>query len=1331
MLPEPTTTGFRVMGDLPWGTHFCYFYENKQDLIDASVPFFQAGLENHEFCSWGVSAPVTEADALHALRESIPGLDRHLAEGAMEIVVYPKPLFDGDFPEPRASLRCLREKLDDALARGYTGMRVAGSPACLQKASTEYFHQFERELGNSAANHRIIALCHFPAGESSAAEILDAAHVHQFVIARRQADWEVIETPGVRDATAESAQFHEQFEERVEERTRALEAVNEKLRKEIARREQVEEDLRRQKEILQSIFDHVPLIMKFSDKEGRIQMVNKEWERLHGRTLDEVVNSDMDILVERYPDPVERQRVLDFTANSNGEWADFKTKGKDGRLIDTSWAVARLSDGATICIGQDISERTRAEQELRRQKEILQRIFDQVPVMLSFVDQNHRVQLVNPEWQRTHGWSLEEIQGQDIDVIVKECYPDAEYREHFYDFVANSSTTWTDFKTRVRDGRVIDTSWVILHLSDGTRIGIGQDISDRKRAEQELRKQKEILQTIFDHIPVSISFIDKMGQLQMVNREWERLVGHTLDEIKNQNLDFIAEGYPDPLDRQRAVDLLANSTSEWQDFESRCKDGRVAQTTWACIRLSDGSKIGIGQDITDRKHADQELRKQKEILQTIFDHIPVMISFGYDFVNREWEKTLGWSLEEIHRDKVDLLAENYPNPQVLESVRDFVAHSNGEWRDFKTRVRDGRVIDTSWVMHRLSDGTEIAIGQDISERKRAEQELRRQKEILQTIFDHIPLMINFGDKDFGLQLVNREWEQTLGWSLEEMLGGKVDILAENYPDPEYRKQVSEFVYHSNGEWRDFKTTVRDGRVIDTSWVMLHLPDGTSIGIGQDITQRKRAEEALRESEERFRQLAENIQALFWIKTPDFKRVLYLSPAYESIMGRSREELYRDQDYQPFLAMIHPEDRERMAQIMRTRAVEEYDIDYRIVQPDGSLRWIRDRAFPIRDQSGWIYRIAGIAYDVTERKLAEEALRESEERFRQLTENIREVFWLRSPDLKQMLYVSPMYEKVCGRSSEVLYAKGIDLETIHPEDRSQVIEAMQRFRGQEFEIEYRIITKEGAVRWLRDRGFPIRNQHGQIYRIGGVAEDITDRKKAEERLQASSEQLRALSASLQSAREKEAKRIARKIHDELGGILSGLRWELEAVEKMIHQPADAERLKAMEDKLAAMVGLTDTTINVVRRIASELRPSILDDLGLVEAVEWQTQQFQARTGIECHCDCSLQSIPLSDEQCTTVFRIVQEALTNILRHAQATRVAVTMKEVNGIIELKVSDNGRGITQAEMSNKKSLGLLGMRERAHLIGGQLDIVGLRGGGTTVHVRAPLARQDSEGAG
>jgi PAS domain S-box-containing protein len=767
----------------------------------------------------------------------------------------------------------------------------------------------------------------------------------------------------------------------------------------------------------------------------------------------------------------------------------------------------------------------------------------------------------------------------------------------------------------------------------------------------------------------------------------------------------------------------------------RAANEQLEQRVDERTRAIESANEELRREIAQREQVEEDLRRQKEILQTIFDHVPVTLRFidkngRVQMINREWERVLGWTLDELVNQGVDIYQEGFPDPLYRQNVQDFVANSTSEWGDFRTRVKDGRVIDIAAAVVRLSDGALISIGKDISERKQAEQELRKQKEILQTIFDHIPVMINFVGQNDELKLVNREWERTLGWSLDEILSQKIDIVMENYPDPEHRKQVRDFVLNSNAEWVDFKTTVRDGRVIDTSWAILHLSDGTGIGIGQDITQRKRAEEALRESEERFRQLAENIHDLFWIKTADFKRVLYLSPAYESITGHSAQQRYRDEGYQPFLDSIVPEDREKMAEIMRRGAQEEFEIEFRITRPDGSVSWFRDRGFPIRDGSGQIYRIAGITTDITERKLAENALRESEERFRQIAENIHEVFWLTTPDLSRVLYLSPSFQDLIGRPFEVR-DQNADIETlnnlIHPHDLPRVQELMQR-PGEKFDIEFRFQRGDGSVRWIRDRGFPIRDESGAVCRIGGFVEDITERKRAEDRLKASSEQLRALSASLQSARETEAARIAHHIHDELGGLLTGLRWELETLEKMTHQPGDAEQVKTMRDKLASMLGLTDTTINVVRWIASELRPSILDDLGLLEAIEWQTQQFQTRTGIQCRCDCALPSIPLGDQQSTAVFRIVQEALTNILRHAQATRVVVAMKEEDGMFTLTVTDNGRGITAAEKFSRESLGLLGMQERAHLIGGRVDIDGLQGTGTTLHVRIPLGGNGRE---
>jgi signal transduction histidine kinase len=161
---------------------------------------------------------------------------------------------------------------------------------------------------------------------------------------------------------------------------------------------------------------------------------------------------------------------------------------------------------------------------------------------------------------------------------------------------------------------------------------------------------------------------------------------------------------------------------------------------------------------------------------------------------------------------------------------------------------------------------------------------------------------------------------------------------------------------------------------------------------------------------------------------------------------------------------------------------------------------------------------------------------------------------------------------------------------------------------------------------------------------------------------------------------------------------------------------------MLEKVRALIKLIDMSVSTLRRIASELRPSILDDLGLVAAIEWQAQQFQGRTGIVCVCDCVLDKVELTEEQSTAVFRILQEALTNVLRHAQATKVDIKTDKENGYFVVSVSDNGKGMTESKKSEQQSLGILGMRERAHLVGGEVSITSAQGRGTVVTVRVPI---------
>jgi signal transduction histidine kinase len=243
----------------------------------------------------------------------------------------------------------------------------------------------------------------------------------------------------------------------------------------------------------------------------------------------------------------------------------------------------------------------------------------------------------------------------------------------------------------------------------------------------------------------------------------------------------------------------------------------------------------------------------------------------------------------------------------------------------------------------------------------------------------------------------------------------------------------------------------------------------------------------------------------------------------------------------------------------------------------------------------------------------------------------------------------------------------------------------------------------------------------VHRALRESQERKDRRRAEAQLRESHERLRLLSVYLQSVREEERTRISREVHDELGQALTSCKLDVSWIASRL--PRD---LSPVLERAKALSAHIDSTIRMVRRISTELRPGVLDHLGLGAALEWQANEFQNRTGIRCDVRTNLRETMLDQDLSTTFFRIFQETLTNVIRHAGATQVAVTLKQLAGEIILLVTDNGRGITSVEISNSSSMGLLGMRERAALLGGRFEISRLpRGQGTRVTVSIPLPRR------
>jgi signal transduction histidine kinase len=241
---------------------------------------------------------------------------------------------------------------------------------------------------------------------------------------------------------------------------------------------------------------------------------------------------------------------------------------------------------------------------------------------------------------------------------------------------------------------------------------------------------------------------------------------------------------------------------------------------------------------------------------------------------------------------------------------------------------------------------------------------------------------------------------------------------------------------------------------------------------------------------------------------------------------------------------------------------------------------------------------------------------------------------------------------------------------------------------------------------------------ELYNKNAVlAAEIAERKQAEEQLRESQENLRALAARMESVREEERTRIAREIHDELGQSLTGLKMDLTWLTSRL--PKDQ---KSLLSKTKSIFRLIDDTIRSVRRISAGLRPEVLDEVGLAAAIGWQARDFQKRTGIRCKVAVPADNAGLDHERSTAVFRIFQELLTNVARHSGATRVDVAVRLDEGKLVLEVQDNGKGISKAELDGSKSLGLLGIRERASLFGGDVAITGTRGQGTRVTISIPL---------
>jgi two-component system sensor histidine kinase UhpB len=395
-------------------------------------------------------------------------------------------------------------------------------------------------------------------------------------------------------------------------------------------------------------------------------------------------------------------------------------------------------------------------------------------------------------------------------------------------------------------------------------------------------------------------------------------------------------------------------------------------------------------------------------------------------------------------------------------------------------------------------------------------------------------------------------------------------------------------------------------------------------------------------------------------------------------------------------------------------------DSAAIAADAMRRGARD--YLVKDGGGRYLQLlpGAIARMLREQRLHEQK-RQAEAKFRTLVEQIQAITYTVALTAPQTLtYVSPQIRALGYSAAEWLADPGLHAARMHPDERTAALQAIgaSRAAGTPLLREYRLLARDGQEHWFRDQAKVVNDDQAKPLFMQGILVDITSNKLAEDAL-------RRLAAHQEEIKENERKRVAREIHDELGGLLTGIKAYIS-----VAITNGAARAQPPEPLLAEAAGLAQEAIDTVRRVITDLRPSVLDQLGVWSALDWYGGQIERRAGLrwQCRIEPSVAALELGPQRSTMLFRIVQEALTNVVRHAEAGTVSLAAWIEGQALLLTLSDNGKGIEAERLLNGASWGILGMRERAGHFGGSLTFSGQPGQGTTLLLRLPLEEYDDQ---
>jgi len=863
-------------------------------------------------------------------------------------------------------------------------------------------------------------------------------------------------------------------------------------------------------------------------------------------------------------------------------------------------------------------------------------------------------------------------------------------------------------------------------------LGMAVDITEYKTTETALKKSEEKFSKAFRRGPMALTLTSAQDHRYLdVNETFERITGWQREEVVGRTPIDIGI-WVDPDERTTFVKRLVEEVAVHDlEVRFRCKSGeeRLGLCSAELIQIEgEACALSAIVDITDRRRAEEALhRKEAELTEA--QHLAQLGSWQWDPKDR----VSTWSEELYHIHGLDPKLPA-PTPQELKPL--FTPESWERLRATMEAAAQTGTIETldlevlhpdggkRWVTSRgrtIRDpsGQIVSIrgtAQDITERKRIEEQLREKDVRLDAVVRSAMDAIIAVDEQQSIVLFNDSAEKMFGCAAVEALGTDIN-----------RFIPQRFRSEHPGHIRRFGETGVANRAIgnlETLWGLRatgeKFPIEASIShveangkklltvIVRDITERRRMEGAQRLSEERLHLAVQagKMYAYEWDAASD---MIFRSPEYVDVVGTdtpmqtSRLEM---------IAQVHPDDRESVRDhFTRTTPSQ---ISYRLQRPDGSLIWLERSAQGFFDDNGKLLRMVGVVADITDRKVAEQRLRESEERFRLVANTAPVLIWMSGVD-KLCTYFNDPWLHFIGRPLEAELGNGWT-ENVHPEDLSECMRTYSQATDLRlpFQMQYRLRRHDGEYRWVTNMGVPRFNPDGSFAGYIGSCVDISDAKLAEEALA-------SVGRRLIEAHEEERAWIARELHDDINQRVALLTIDLERFNQQI--PSGPADLRGHIQH--ARQGLMDISKDL-QALSHRLHSSKLEYLGIVAAAGSFCKELADQHGLQVEFEHRDIPTTIPAEVSLCLFRILQEALHNAARHSGAAQFRVELYGAAHEIRLKVSDQGVGFDWKAVMSGPGLGLISMRERVQLVKGEFSIESAHGRGTTIEARIPLPREE-----